>query len=916
MGDLEGLQIKFKESMSGWLGKDQTDFKEGAARGRENETPIKIKTKIKTADLAHFLNVSDHSARLTGTVSYGPLGGKFDIRDGIFNLFSVDPFTGRRRMIYAFRFTANDDQTYFFHGFKDIKDDEGFDLIEDMTTLFTRIYAGPDETAPIYAAGILTFKLTDSLKLMSSMSVTGTDNPWRKLQAQTAFFSFIYGSVRNVYLRKINPFYDTSYQNLVLSGEVDSDNDGRTEFFLVSGFHDHDFPWGDGEIFSDILLVIGDKNRGYKKYCLTARILEGLKLDVKRGRYRYQGPLYELTDHYATSFTQMNNPTEGLLERRADIEIEFEARPYNTTPLPFQTADNMLADLATALKNVLENILPSIHLLGIFITPHTVTVKQGRIKVTGDAAEHTYTIEPSSTFGEAERSTLKNIKEPTMLYGYICALCPEARTARVQIHSNSMRNEPEYWVKDQLDALLGSFISHTASKEMLMENNTILVRDIGPEARSALGGPTCFQKLGRPLLEVNNDHFPTAVFQRRIIEVLDPSGETCLALEEDMEPLRLEAVNSGRVATVAAIKNDDKFTALEEVLNRTGFWDRLKNKYDRAANKDDFSIVVKPNFMFAYNKHDHSTYTDPKLVEHLVGLLRDRGDYQKVVVAEAQSTYGEYFTKRSVREVAEYLGYDLTENKGYKVVDLTLDSSEQEHLGAHLGRHPVPLTWKNADFRISFAKNKTHAYAYYTLTLKNIYGALSLANKFKEYHCDRDIYHTTIEYLKAYPVDFGLIDAYLSADGPFGIFADSDPNTTQTIIGGDDLVAVDWVGASKMGLDPTISQYMRLAVQALGKPRINFIGDSNPYKPWLNVPMVLTLFTHYGLDASHYFGNLIYMSAAYMDESHFEVKDRDFFIQAARAALDPIKKAVFLLPEGERTVANRLLGRFLTWLGR
>ena len=137
-------------------------------------------------------------------------------------------------------------------------------------------------------------------------------------------------------------------------------------------------------------------------------------------------------------------------------------------------------------------------------------------------------------------------------------------------------------------------------------------------------------------------------------------------------------------------------------------------------------------------------------------------------------------------------------------------------------------------------------YAYYTLTIKNIYGALPLANKFKEYHCGRGIYETTIEYLKAFPVEYGLVDASLSADGPFGIFADPAPNETNTIIGGNDLVAVDWIAASKMGIDPMISPYMKLAVEAFGKPEIRLVGDPNPYRPWLNVPVALTLFTNKG----------------------------------------------------------------------
>ena len=84
--------------------------------------------------------------------------------------------------------------------------------------------------------------------------------------------------------------------------------------------------------------------------------------------------------------------------------------------------------------------------------------------------------------------------------------------------------------------------------------------------------------------------------------------------------------------------------------------------------------------------------------------------------------------------------------------------------------------WKNADFRIAFAKNKTHTYALYTLTIKDIYGALPMENKFLEYHHKRDIFSTTIEYIKHFPIHFALIDAYISADGPFGIFADKNPN--------------------------------------------------------------------------------------------------------------------------------------------
>jgi uncharacterized protein (DUF362 family) len=282
-------------------------------------------------------------------------------------------------------------------------------------------------------------------------------------------------------------------------------------------------------------------------------------------------------------------------------------------------------------------------------------------------------------------------------------------------------------------------------------------------------------------------------------------------------------------------------------------------------------------------------------------------------VAEAQSTYGEFFDKRSVREMAEYFGYDT--GAGFEVVDMTEDALEQQHVGPFLKMHPVSRAWRDADFRISFAKNKTHAYAFYTLTLKNIYGALPLANKFKEYHCQRDIYRPTIEYLKAFPVHYGLVDAVLSADGPFGVFADPAPNETRTVIGGADLVAVDWVGATKMGIDPMISQYMRLAVEAFGKPRIRLIGDANPYRPWLNVPVAISLFAHRGMDANWYFGNLLYSAAAQMDETHFRHKDRSWHMRLLRRLTVPVRRAFFVRTGENPSLANRLVSRVLYWMG-
>jgi hypothetical protein len=117
-----------------------------------------------------------------------------------------------------------------------------------------------------------------------------------------------------------------------------------------------------------------------------------------------------------------------------------------------------------------------------------------------------------------------------------------------------------------------------------------------------------------------------------------------------------------------------------------------------------------------------------------------------------------------------------------------------------------------------------------------------------------------------------------------------------------------------MGLQPKISKYMELAVQTFGKPEIKLIGDRNPYRPWLNVPAALSMFTNFGLDANYYFGNLVYMSLAYMDESHFTFTPGEPLIRADRMALKPLQLAVFLQAGGERTLANKLFSKFEKWI--
>jgi len=286
---------------------------------------------------------------------------------------------------------------------------------------------------------------------------------------------------------------------------------------------------------------------------------------------------------------------------------------------------------------------------------------------------------------------------------------------------------------------------------------------------------------------------------------------------------------------VVVVKRDDKFAALDQVLGSTEFFDLLEAKCGGSGKtKEDFLVAIKPNIMMAYSREDPSTITDPELVEHLIDQLAARG-FSNVAVVESQNVFGNWFNNRDVATVAAYFGYT---SRNYRIVDLTEEKVEHD-FGGRLGQHWIGPTWRDADFRISFAKNKTHPSCFFTLTLKNLYGCMPLQDKFKEYHKTREFDWPTIEMLKRFPCHFGFIDGYWSADGLLGLKADYTPKHTQTIIGGENIIAVEWVGAKKMGLNPYDSRIFQLAMTAFGMPEVEWIGDSTVYENWVNLPPLL-----------------------------------------------------------------------------
>jgi uncharacterized protein (DUF362 family) len=882
MDGQEKVGLRFGEEMSGYLTQGEADYEQGEKTGKERNSPLSFEVTIHINDVEDFTRLSGRKAQLTGTVSYPALGENLPLRNGYFGLFLPDPATAKRHMTYSFGFTGNDGKDYFLYGYKEIYDDPKFDLVEDMTRLFTRIYRGNSAEGPLYGSGILRFRMWSLPSMLFSFEVTNTSSLRAKFKAVSQFFSFCYGELRDTYLKRVSPFYHSSYENLVLRGKLASTGAGEQEFFFFSGMHGKDFPWGDEEVFWDVGLIVQRKDGGWDRYAVTERGLEGLKLNVEEGSYRYEGPLYQIVEGYQLSRSELHKSSlpPGLRQVQARIEIRFDHEKYEPVNVPFALAPEYPKKISNEIMEKIREWHPHLENLGWHMTPHRAKVKEGKILLQGAASLGEYSFAGEKTMGEAEEALFSNLRWPKLYYNYFCSLSPETKTIYVKVRSDVLRGNRKDAVIDRIQQELGKVIGHVVTLDLQID-------DRGKKIWKAAEGKS-FEMVEENLLELNNDHFPTGVFQRRVVSLRDEEGTPYLALEEDMDTLNLGSIHSDRVVTAVAVRDPDKFKALDRVLEETAFFLKLDGaRQESGKKKEDFFIVVKPNFMFMYNTQDRSTYTDPQLVEYLLDRIYERG-YRNLAVAEARSTYGIFFTNREVKTVGRHIG--LTE-KNYRLIDLSEDLKDYQYSGK-LGNHYVNREWKQADFRIAFAKNKTHSYARYTLCLKVIYGALPEENKFLEYHHKRDIYSTTIEFIRHFPIHFSLIDAHISADGPFGIFADKKPNVTETIIGSEDIVAADWIGAAKMGLDPMVSDYMKQAVEAFGKPQMKLAGDRSIYPGWVNVTDIIPEVAFGALDKNYYFGNLFYSVFAYM-EPFFQYKDPGLGREFLRKLADPLKDFFF-----------------------
>jgi hypothetical protein len=196
---LAATKMTFTEDMKGNFAFGDLPFSTAEKIGKQRGQAISFHANMKIDNMDRFLNSPGHEARIEGYINYPPLGGKLPITSGKFNLFAIDPDTGERQMRYQITFKGNDGKTYLLDGIKNIKDESGFDIFSDNTTLFTKIYEGGTTNGRVVSTGVMHISLWDTLRLVQSINIKAPDQA-TKLKALSGFGKFFFGALWEEYI--------------------------------------------------------------------------------------------------------------------------------------------------------------------------------------------------------------------------------------------------------------------------------------------------------------------------------------------------------------------------------------------------------------------------------------------------------------------------------------------------------------------------------------------------------------------------------------------------------------------------------------------------------------------------------------------------------------------------------------------
>lgn len=181
-------KISFTEEMKGFATFGASDYEEGYKQGRKDGTALMFHLSMVIDGVNRFVTRPEHdTSEIVGYVECNNLGGRMAVESGTFNLIVDQADSSQKHMYYRLFFTDSSHRPVTLSGFKVIKDDPGFDLWADTTTLYTTLFRGhisadqerelrsrpADLSDAQIAVGIIHIYLQDFLKQLTTFRTEG-----------------------------------------------------------------------------------------------------------------------------------------------------------------------------------------------------------------------------------------------------------------------------------------------------------------------------------------------------------------------------------------------------------------------------------------------------------------------------------------------------------------------------------------------------------------------------------------------------------------------------------------------------------------------------------------------------------------------------------------------------------------------
>jgi len=214
-------------------------------------------------------------------------------------------------------------------------------------------------------------------------------------------------------------------------------------------------------------------------------------------------------------------------------------------------------------------------------------------------------------------------------------------------------------------------------------------------------------------------------------------------------------------------------------------------------------VLIKPNVVTANKEYIHHSYTEPRMVEAMVTVLKNHGGAETITIGESGGIgipSRMFFAESGMAEAAKRAGVPLVDFSEEKTFKRSLEKAKW-HTTMEVAR-----SIHEADFKVWMPKLKYHIVTDLTNALKLNVGILTHKERF-HYHDDR-LHEKIVDLLEVGMPDLVVTDAVIIGKG----FESSPwPVPLGALLISNDPLAVDVVASHILGYDPEEVKHLKEA---------------------------------------------------------------------------------------------------------